>query len=180
MSNIFSDFISDASTEEEPAEEIYLTGQGELFEGSDKTGRVKKDTGKTTGKDKKGEDKDKKIDPVYEALKQKSTHAQLYKHIQVEELNHLKIENERVEFLKSAGRVAEFSFMDFLYFGYMEKSNLDMIKMIRKLKHRWTPLMNEELLTRLIDMLTKEVSNVIRGVKEKQKEEIENWKNDRD
>ena len=117
-------------------------------------------------------------DKEYELLVSKSSHAQLYKHIQLEELNHLKIENERVNFLKNAGKVAELSFMDFLYFGYMEKCNLDLLKMVKKLKHRYRTFLDVEKLDKVIELLEREINYVLKGVKDKQKEELENWKNE--
>lgn len=173
--NIFSDYISSDIKNIEIKKEENEDVQGELFN-IKKSDRIKKD--KDDENNNNHDEKSEKpiLDPEYEKLRTKSTHAQLYKHIQVEELNHLKIENERVNFLKNAGRVAEISFMDFLYIGYMEKCNLDLIRMVKKLKHRWKPLLEKEILDKITDMLTKEVSYVLRGVKEKQKEEVENWK----
>lgn len=173
--NIFSDYISSDNQNKQIIEENSDDVQGELFE-LEKSDRLKKDTDDKDHNDSDEKDDKEILDPEYEKLRTQSTHAQLYKHIQVEELNHLKIENERVNFLKNAGRVAELSFMDFLYFGYMEKCNLDLIRMVKKLNHRWKPLLDKETLDKITDMLSKEVSYVLRGVKEKQKEEVESWK----
>ena len=175
--NIFSDYISSDSMQAQIVGEKDDYIHGELFPDI-KSDRIKKDTNENKSVNQDKEPDKKPVDPEYEKLRTKSTHAQLFKHIQVEELNHLKIENERVNFLKNAGRVAELKFMDFLYIGYMEKCNLDLIKMVKKLRHRFSPFLGKEELEKVIDALAKEISYVLTGVKEQQKEEIENWKDE--
>ncbi len=178
MNNIFSEYIT---------EETVLIGevvtkkseQTELFT-DDQLGTGKKTTNKPAGKDETSENNDiiPIENPEFTKLKERSANSLLVKHLQTQELNQLKIENERILFLKNAGKVAEIKFMEFLYFGYMEKANLDLMKMVKKLKVRFEPLVSQKALKEIIEILSNEISYVLTSIKKKQAEEVKNWKDD--
>lgn len=172
--NIFSDYIEGESVligEEIKTDKV----QTELFSDEDiKPDKKNNDQKKET--EKKETEKKKPFDPEYEKLKNRSANSVLMKHLQVEELNQLKIENEKLTFLKNAGKVADVKFMDFLYFGYMEKANLDLMKMVKKIRVLYEPLVPVKVLKECIDILSDEISYVLKSIKKKQAEEVKNWK----
>lgn len=109
-------------------------------------------------------------------LEKQAANAILVKSIQNEVLNDMKIQSEKIAYMKKAGEVAELSFMDALYFSFMEQTNLSLIKMVKRLKIKIESFVIEKNADGVVECVEKEVTNVLKGVKLQQKEELKKWK----
>ena len=110
-----------------------------------------------------------------ELLQQSAREANLKKAIHDQEIKGIKLEREKIGLLKDAGEVGEISFFEFCFVSYMEKMNIDSFKMIDRLETRIKAYANENKGEAIVVMLKKELTNVIKGVKIAQSNEVKRW-----
>ncbi len=108
-------------------------------------------------------------------LIEQSSRAELMKPIQLEELQKFKIEQEKMKMMKAAGDVQETPFAEFLYYGYMEKCNLDFLAMCKKLKPRIDAKVKERDTAGVIKLLNKEIKSILMTIKKNQKKDVKEW-----
>lgn len=108
-------------------------------------------------------------------LTKESYKAQLMKHINDEKLQKYKIEQEKMKMMKAAGDIQERSFAEFLYYGYMEKCNLDFLSMMKKLKPKLDALVKEKDTAGVIKLINKEIKNTLTTIKKNQKKDVKEW-----
>lgn len=84
-------------------------------------------------------------------------------------------ERKKLELLKEAGDVMEFQVGDFLFFGYMEKCNNDIISMTKKLKLKITNYVMEKDVDGLIKLIDREHKSILSTIKKNQKKDVKNW-----
>ena len=139
-----------------------------------KKGSNKKATGSKPETNKSKSD-DFKNDPEILDLTIESHIAQLKKQPLKNEAQEFINERKKLELLKEAGDVMEFQVGDFLFFGYMEKCNNDIISMTKKLKLKITNFVNERDVDGLIKLIDKEHKSILSTIKKNQKKDVKNW-----
>ena len=85
-------------------------------------------------------------------------------------------EQQKLSLLKESGKVMETSFGEFLYFGYMEKLNIDILMMLKKLKPKIDNLVKERDTDGVIKVLKKEYKSILDTVKKSQEKDVKAWK----
>ena len=69
---------------------------------------------------------------------------------------------------------------EFLYFGYMDRMNVDLLKIAKKITPRIRNLVREQQPDEIIKTINREITVVIREVKKQQKAELEKWLEEHD
>jgi len=72
-------------------------------------------------------------------------------------------------------QIAEFEFMNFLYFGYMEKVNTDCLGMMKRLEPILINLVKEGDCRGIIKRVNKELKSIFIEIKKSQSVDIKNW-----
>jgi len=111
----------------------------------------------------------------YKKLVKKAAEAKLQGEINKTTISDLKIEQEKMELKKKAGQIAEFEFMNFLYFGYMEKVNTDCLGMMKRLEPILINLVKEGDCRGIIKRVNKELKSIFIEIKKSQSVDIKNW-----
>jgi hypothetical protein len=111
----------------------------------------------------------------FDKLYHKAARAKLVGEIQKTEIQKFKLEQEKMELKKKAGQIAEFSFMDFLYFGYMEKINLDLLGMMKRLEPLLINRVKEQDHKGIIKLVDKEINSILVEIKKSQAKDLKNW-----
>ena len=118
-------------------------------------------------------------EPDYENLDELITESQkatLMKPILDNTLKERKIEQETIELKKRAGEVMETSFGEFLYYGYMEKVNLDLLRMMKRIEPMIENMVNDRNTKGIIKRIDSEITNILKGVQKQQDLDAKNWK----
>ena len=92
----------------------------------------------------------------------------------------LEFETERKEndLRKQAGELIEFSLAEYLFFGYMEKANNEILRLVKKLKPIIINLVNEQEPEELLKRLQRELETILVDLKDQQKRDLMNWRAD--
>jgi len=169
---IFSDYI----IEDEPEEKEV---QAELFEADDLPDISFSGKKKTSGRDKKksrsqdsGNTEENNAD---QELIDQARSASYKKTVHDQEIKSIKLQRERIQLMKDSEEVGEIAFFDFCFVSYMEKMNIDSYKMIDRIEPRILTLVNEKKGGAIIEMIKKELNNVIKSVKIAQANEVKRW-----
>ena len=171
--NIFSEYISDIEAAQNRQTDLFGLEIEALSPLGEKEYKKKK---KAIGEKNKSQSQFK--DSEHEALALQSQQSQFKKKIQEEELNSIKLEREKINLLKAAGEVGEIAFFEFCYVSYMEKINVDSFKMINRIEERILSLADQKKGSAIVEMIKKELTNVIRSVKIAQENEVKRWASD--
>jgi len=104
--------------------------------------------------------------------------------MQKETLNALKIEQEILKVAKEAGQLIEFELADFLFFGYIERMNRELLGFPARIKNETTLMIQDaikekldpgEVAERIIKIIVREFEAIIRETKKDQKRDVQEW-----
>ncbi|MCP4393490.1 MAG: hypothetical protein GY804_04380, partial [Alphaproteobacteria bacterium] len=109
-------------------------------------------------------------------LTTKAQKAELMKPIQTEELNRFKIEKEKLDLLKKAGDLQETKFAEFLYYGYIEKIQQDIISMTKKLRPKIESEVQEGNTLNVVKLIEKEIKSILISIQKSQKRDVKEWR----
>ena len=116
--------------------------------------------------------KSSKIDNLIEEAQR----AVLIKQIKEAALITFKTDKEEIELKKSAGELIEYSLADFLFFGYLEKVNTELIQITKRNAARLGNMIKDKDEAGVYKLINSEIKAVIKEVKRSQAEAIESWK----
>ena len=119
---------------------------------------------------------EEKIQEEYDSLDNKARKAILIKQIKEAELIAYKTEMASMELKKAAGLLIEKNLAEFLYFGYLEKINFEIIGLTKRNETRIENLYNEKDFKGLIKMMDRELKNILINVKKNSLESVEEWR----
>lgn len=96
---------------------------------------------------------------------------------EVEKYRKLKLENEQLEIAlrRSAGELIEYAAAEFLFTGYLEKMNIQLLSAPKKLEPVIDNLVKDGNTKGILKRLIREFENMIKEVKRAQKDDIEKW-----
>lgn len=172
--NIFSDVLGGI-------EEEHKTDQIGLFEnipiiqegGKGKKGKErKKQTEPFTGR----RSRRQYIDEEHRELSEQAEKASLKKSIQEERLRSIKLESEKMEVMAKAKQTINVKFGEFLFFSYMEKANVGILDMLKRVQPRIKDLILEQNADAIFEIYAKEAKAVFKDVKVRQAKEIDAWR----
>ena len=103
----------------------------------------------------------RKKQPEDQGLFEEARQAELRKKISQAELAAYKVEQEKINLEKLSQNLAEFSFMEYLFIGYMERINIEMVNMAKKIKPLLASPCKEGNLNKVIEIgeMNKNISN---------------------
>ncbi|MCP4394958.1 MAG: hypothetical protein GY804_11930 [Alphaproteobacteria bacterium] len=179
MSNIFSDIIAaDQKPKEKPKPKKKAPPKKKI-----KTGLSEETREKTIAIINQNEGTEEKLvvhfnsdDMDIEELTDKASKAMLMKHIQLEELQKFKIEQEKIKLLTTSKDLVQVPFAEFLYYGYIEKCNIDMLAMCRKLKPKIISAVNEKDVVTVVNLINREISSTLETIRVSQERDVKNWR----
>lgn len=119
------------------------------------------------------------VSSSYQDLVDQAREAELKQEIYKADQLAYKIEQERLKLEKESGKLIEYSLAEFLFIGFMEKTNLQMLGMIKKLEPDLINLCRENEPQELLRLLTTNIESVVIDIKNQQKKDVENWERDR-
>jgi len=139
---------------------------------------------KTWGKKKVPEKKKKKEKPIepekepqeFDDLYEESAKAKLEQEVLKAEQLKYKNERERLKLMQEARELIKFDMAEFLFFGFMEKTNFEILRLLRKIEPVIKDLCNENQPMELINRLTHDLEAIIKDIKRQQQETVKNWK----
>lgn len=132
----------------------------------------------------------KKVEDAEEAelssaeLDAASRRAQLEIHIQKVDLNKYKIEQERLKLEQAAGKLVEWSVCEYLFLGYLERINRELLSYPARLEKKIELAIQEgvhatlppsQIAGEVRKMIVRENEAVIKETKAAQKKDIEGW-----
>jgi len=113
------------------------------------------------------------------ALIEESQRANLEEQILKNEKIRYQNEQERLKLMKNAGELIEFSLAEFLFTGYIEKLNTDILGMMKRLEPILTNLIKESDTKGVIKRVNKEIRSILIDVKKSQSDDVRKWKRER-
>lgn len=119
------------------------------------------------------------VSSSYQDLVDQAREAELKQEIYKADQLAYKIEQERLKLEKESAKLIEYSLAEFLFIGFMEKTNLQMLGMIKKLEPDLINLCRENEPQELLRLLTTNIESVVIDIKNQQKKDVENWERDR-
>ncbi len=88
----------------------------------------------------------------------------------------VKVANQIFIQKKQRSEVVEWNIADFLFFGYLEKINLDLLRMPKKIEPIVENLVKEGKTREIIRRFEREITTIIREVKKNQVETVQKWR----
>lgn len=110
------------------------------------------------------------------ALKTKSHKATLMKPIQEMEKRTYEIEKRKVELEREAGGLLEFQMAEFLFVGYLEKMNIDLLSFMKKIRPIIKNLCNENKPEEIEKRVNKEITLILKSISTAESKELKKWK----
>jgi hypothetical protein len=104
-------------------------------------------------------------------LMHKATRAQLMEAISKSKLAELKVTGEQLKVEKDVGNIIDYELAEFLFFGYMDKVNVEIGRLPRKLEG--------EIGKKGSKLLEKELNTILRMIKKQQKADVNKWRRER-
>lgn len=109
-------------------------------------------------------------------LTEQAAEAKLREQISKAELAAYKVEKESLALKKAAGDVQETAFAEFLYYGYMEKCNLDLLRMMKRIEPMIENMVNDHNTAGIIKRINNEITTILKSIQKQQDEDRKNWK----
>jgi len=118
-------------------------------------------------------------------LKIKSVNAKLLQEVQKWELNKYELEKKRVELQQQAGDIIETPLAEFLFVGYLEKANRELLAMPKRIIREigliikdgiYTKEDEKKITDKTMKVVAREIEVILRDVKKQQKKDIKNWR----
>jgi hypothetical protein len=113
-----------------------------------------------------------------ETIHAESLYAKAKQEILKAEQLEYKNEIDRLKLERAAMNLIEYNLAEYAFLSYMDKVNLGMLRMVKKLKPIIVNLCAENEPTRILELIQQETEQLIITVKDQQKKAIEDWVND--
>lgn len=114
--------------------------------------------------------------PEKSALFKRAADAQLMEQIHKADLAGYKVEKEKVALETLAGHLIETDFAEFLFLSYLEKANVDLLGMMKRLEPIIVNLVKEGDHKKLMRRIDKEIQSILIDIKKNQKKDALSWK----
>lgn len=108
-------------------------------------------------------------------LIRKSTIAQLEEQVIKNEYNRAKAEQEKMKMKIAAGELIEFRLAEFLFFGYLEKLNIELLSLTKKIEPIIHNLVQEKDTKGVLKRFDREFENILTEVRKAQAEDVKTW-----
>ena len=106
----------------------------------------------------------------------KSRIAELEQEISKAETMKYKAEQERLKLKRAAGEVMEFDKGDLLFFGFIDKCSIEMLRVMDKLEPTIKNLSDEGDIKAIKILVNREFENILTDIQEEQSEIVKKWK----
>lgn len=90
-----------------------------------------------------------------------------------------KIEQEKLKLEKEAGNLIDFELAEYLFFGYIERANTEILRLTHKIKPIIINLCNENKPEAIIKRFNRELEAILIEIKDSQKIDVKQWRADR-
>lgn len=114
-------------------------------------------------------------DPYDSELHEKATIAKLEQEISKAETMKYKAEQERLKLKRSAGEVMEFEKGDMLFFGFMEKCSIEILRVMDKFEPVIKNLTAENDYKAIVLTVNRELENILVNIQEEQETAVSMW-----
>ena len=118
-------------------------------------------------------------DPELKSLAKAAYRADLEEQVLKNELHRFKIEQEKLKLKKEAGQLIEMSLANFIFLGYMEKMNIELLGLCKKIEPIIINMAKEKDGKGILKRFNREFQNIIVGVKKSQSDDLEEWREER-
>ena len=108
----------------------------------------------------------------------KSRIAELKQEILKAEQLEYKNEREKIKLMQESQELVKFDLAEFLFFGFMEKTNNEILRLLRKIEPVIKDLCQENQPIELINRLTHDLEAIIKDIKKQQKQTVKKWKSE--
>ena len=115
-------------------------------------------------------------DPELKSLAKAAYRADLEEQVLKNELHRFKIEQEKVKLKKETGQLIELNLANFIFLGYMEKMNIELLGLCKKIFPIIDNMVKENDTKRIMKRFNREFQNIIVGVKKSQSDDLEEWR----
>lgn len=112
-------------------------------------------------------------------LREKSNKAKLLEPILKAESMQHKIEMNKLELQKEAGNLIEYQLAEFLFNGYLEKMNIEMLKLPDKVDPIIRNYTKENKPDEIIKLFKRELETILVEIKRAQKEDVKKWREEK-
>jgi hypothetical protein len=109
-------------------------------------------------------------------LHEKATVAKLEQEISKAETMKYKAEQERLKLKRAAGEVMEFDKGDLLFFGFIDKCSLEILRVMDKFEPVIKNLTAENDYKSIILTVNRELENVLTNIQEEQNTAVDDWR----
>ena len=104
--------------------------------------------------------------------------AQLEQEISKAENLKYKTEQERLKLKRAAGDLIEFDLAEYLFIGFMARTNAELLRLMKKIEPVIVNMCNENNPKGVIKRITRDIESIMKDIKDQQAEEILKWKKD--
>ena len=118
-------------------------------------------------------------DDEIDELRQKSNKAKLLEPILKAESMQHKIEMNKLELQKEAGNLIEYQLAEFLFNGYLEKMNIEVLKLPDKVDPIIRNYCKENKPNEIIKLFKRELETILVEIKRAQKEDVKKWREEK-
>ena len=115
-------------------------------------------------------------DPELKSLAKAAYRADLEEQVLKNELHRFKIEQEKVKLKKETGQLIELNLANFIFLGYMEKMNIELLGLCKKIEPIIINMVKEGDGKAVLKRFNREFQNIIVGVKKSQSDDLEEWR----
>lgn len=119
------------------------------------------------------------IEGGIEELAMKAHEAKMQQEIYKAELAAYKVEKESMEVKKAAGDIMQTDFGEFLFFGYMERCNLDLLRLMKRIEPMIENMVNDKNTRGIVKRINSEITNILKGIQKQQAEDAKNWRREK-
>ncbi len=114
--------------------------------------------------------------PEMAELYEKSTEARLKLDILKAEQLEYKIKQEQIKLERETGNLIEYEMAEYLFFGFMKKTNNQILTLIKKIEPDIKNLCQENQPDELLRELQRNIESIIKDIQNQQKKDVKDWK----
>ena len=89
-------------------------------------------------------------------------------------------EQKKIKLKREAGELIDFKLAEFLYLGYMEKTNIELLGLCKKIEPMIDNLVKKGDTKGVIDLFNRNFENILTEVKKAQADDLEAWQEERE